>query len=81
MSNSYRTTWRDSARPIVQEVLKQTKGQSEKEVRKALREAYPFGERKYWPYKVWCDEVKLQLGLKKQKRIEQPENQTDLFNG
>lgn len=81
MSNSYRTTWRDSARPIIQRVLKDTLGQPEKEIRKAIREAYPFGERKYWPYKVWCDEVKLQLGLKKQKRIEQPANQTDLFNG
>ena len=21
---------------------------------KALRNGYPFGERKYWPYKAWC---------------------------
>jgi len=23
-----------------------------------VREAYPFGERKYWPYKVWCRRVR-----------------------
>ena len=22
-----------------------------------LRDAYPFGERKYWPYKVWLDAI------------------------
>lgn len=22
--------------------------------RRAIREAYPFGEREYWPYKAWC---------------------------
>jgi hypothetical protein len=24
-------------------------------------EAYPYGERKYWPYKVWLSEIKRQL--------------------
>jgi hypothetical protein len=27
------------------------------ELRKRLSAAYPFGERKYWPYKVWLSEV------------------------
>lgn len=27
-------------------------------VRAAVREAYPFGERAYHPYKVWCQAVK-----------------------
>lgn len=22
--------------------------------RRAIRDAYPFGERAYWPYKAWC---------------------------
>lgn len=26
--------------------------------REAVREAYPFGERAYWPYKVWLARVK-----------------------
>ena len=76
-----RGTWRDSAKPIIAQVLKDTKGQTEKEIRKALREAYPWGERRYHPYKIWCDEIKVQRGLKKRKQLIQPENQTDMFNG
>ena len=34
------------------------------ERRKALREAYPAGERKYHPYKVWLDEIARQTGRK-----------------
>lgn len=26
---------------------------SEKTIRRLLRDAYPFGERSYWPYKAW----------------------------
>jgi hypothetical protein len=28
---------------------------------RALREAYPFGERKMLPYRMWCKEVRLAL--------------------
>lgn len=61
MSTSY---WRDVAAPIIAGVLEQTKGQEEKEIRAALRAAYPFGERKYHPYKIWCSEVARQRGTK-----------------
>ena len=53
-------TWRERSAPVIREALKKTEGQPEKDIRKALRDAYPFGERKYWPYKVWLDEVKKQ---------------------
>lgn len=75
-------TWRDSARPIIQQVLKENRGKDEKEIKKALREAYPFGERRYHPYKIWLDEIKVQT-LKKKFGTQTefvPENQTDLFN-
>jgi len=74
-------TWRDVAKPIIALVLKDTQGKDEKEIRKALRAAYPWGQRKYHPYKIWCDEIKHQRGLKRRKQVIQPENQTDLFNG
>jgi hypothetical protein len=61
-------TWRAKARPIIKQVLKETEGQGEKEIRKALREAYPFGPRQYHPYKVWLDEIKVQRGLKPAKQ-------------
>ena len=62
-------TWRDRARPIIQQVLRETAGKSEKEIRQALRDAYPFGEREYHPYKIWCDEIQRQRGFKKKKQV------------
>lgn len=59
-----KTTWRDRARPVIRRVLEQTRGQSDAEIRKALRDAYPFGPRCYHPYKAWRDEIKVQRGQK-----------------
>jgi hypothetical protein len=55
-------TWRDVARPIIASVIRRHRNEPEEQVRKALREAYPWGERAMWPYKVWCSEVRRQLG-------------------
>lgn len=52
-----RDTWRSVARPIIARVLFETQGQDERAIRRALREAYPFGERRFWPYKCWLDEI------------------------
>lgn len=32
------------------------------ELRVKLREAYPFGDRAHWPYKVWLEEIRTALG-------------------
>jgi hypothetical protein len=40
-----------------------------KATRARLREAYPFGERKYHPYKIWLDEIRRQLGTTDKKGI------------
>jgi len=74
-------TWREIARPIIQKVIHETGAEDMKLLRKKLREAYPFGERKYFPYKVWCDEIKVQLGLKTFGRQPKPDdpNQLKLF--
>jgi hypothetical protein len=58
------STWRDSARPIIAKVLRETKGQDEKVIKKALRDAYPWGQRAMHPYKIWLDEIRRQRGLK-----------------
>ena len=34
-------------------VLEQNKGKSYAEIKKAMKGAYPFGERKHRPYKIW----------------------------
>jgi hypothetical protein len=55
-------TWRDAARPIIAEVIKEVGTDDMRKLRAALREAYPWGLRKYHPYKIWCNEIRVQLG-------------------
>jgi len=58
-------TWRDVARPTIARVLHETAGQTEAEIKCALFAAYPFFERRFWPYRVWLDEIKIQRGFKR----------------
>lgn len=74
-------TWRDYARPIIAKVLEVNKNADERATRKALKAAYPFGERKYHPYKIWLSEIQVQLNKKtlgKKKNIV-PKEQGKLF--
>lgn len=73
-------TWREHARPIISKVISDNKGKSQKEIKKALFEAYPYGERARHPYKIWCDEIKIQMSTKVSNVKPQPENQIDLFD-
>ena len=56
-----KSSWRSFCAPIIAKVLEETKGQSEKEIRAALSEKYPFGQRAMHPYKIWLDEIDRQL--------------------
>lgn len=50
-------TWRARARVVLREVFAELpEGATVKEARKAVRDAYPFGLRECYPYKVWLDE-------------------------
>lgn len=71
-----RLTWRQRMAPLIAQTLKETAGQPEKVIRRALRETWNdagFGERAMHPYKTWCDEVRRQRGLKKSKRPKKKE--------
>ncbi len=57
--------WRQQCAPIVARVLAENAGKSEAEVRAALRDAYPFGPRLYHPYRIWLDEISIQMGRRK----------------
>lgn len=75
-------TWRDIAKPIIREVLKVNAGKTDKEIKKALRDAYPWGERAMHPYKIWCDEIKVQRGKRKfneRKSDIVPDNQLSML--
>ncbi len=54
--------WRKIAAPIIAGVLAETNGMPAKEIRAALRQAYPFGVRRHHPYRIWLDEVRVQTG-------------------
>lgn len=71
-------TWRDEAAPIIYKVLQETKGKSDKEIRAALKVAYPFGERRYHPYKVWLSEIAKQR--KNKRTVAVVKEQLELFN-
>lgn len=58
------SSWRDRAAPIIRKVILDVGREDEKKLRKALHDAYPFGERDYTPYKIWLDEIKRQVGTK-----------------
>ena len=53
MSNQ---TWRDVAKAAISDVESQSKHMDYGAFKRALFDAYPFGERKYFPYKMWCSE-------------------------
>ena len=57
-------TWRAWIRPIVAEIVEMIKAcnMDEKEARREFREAWRWGPRKHWPYRVWRDEIALQTG-------------------
>ncbi len=57
--------WRMTAAPIIARVLAETAGKPPEEVRAALRAAYPFGVRRHHPYRIWCDEIRVQTGRRK----------------
>lgn len=69
--------WRMVARPIIAGIITAMPEASEKELRKAISAAYPFGARRWWPYKQWLKEVRWQLDRRFQQPI--PWDQTPLF--
>ncbi len=48
-------TWYDDARAVIAELHAALPADLPFPERvKAVREAYPYGERRRWPYKAWC---------------------------
>ena len=57
-------TWRERLRPAIAEVLAANRGIPLRLLRRRLRAAFPYAERRGWPYKVWLDEIRVQRGLR-----------------
>jgi len=54
-------TWRDVARPVIRQTLKQTQGNTYREIRSSLRKMYPFEKKQGYCYQVWLDEINRQM--------------------
>lgn len=82
-------TWREQLRPLITTTLAAHRGETEAEKRQALRDAWDaagYGPRQYFVYKIWCDEISVQLGKRvkrantKAERVYVPdERQEGLF--
>lgn len=55
-------SWRNECAPIIARIIAEHGREDLAETKRALNQAYPFGERAYWPYKVWLSEIHRQLG-------------------
>lgn len=74
MSQSY---WRNRAAAVIYEVLREMPPDSTiEQKRAALKKAYPFGERRMHPYKIWCDQVKKMLQIPKEPKTKNPQQPT-----
>lgn len=51
------TTWYERAQAHIRVVADDYNGDDLAQLEKTIRESYPFGERKYWPYKAWLKAV------------------------
>lgn len=56
-----KSPWRVKSAQVIYKIIKENSGITIKELRKKISKAYPFGERKYHPYKIWLDEVRIAL--------------------
>lgn len=63
-----RSSWRKEAAERINEVLRARPGAPIPELKAALRDAYPWGERASYPYDVWSAEVRHALAIREETR-------------
>lgn len=74
---THESHWRIEARKAIAQALKQTEGKPQDIVMTVIRDSYPFGERKRYPYKIWLDEVARMTGKKAKRKS--AKNEMDLI--
>jgi hypothetical protein len=60
--------WEQRAWQTIRPIVDANPDASEKQLRKLLRQAYPFGERGGWPYKVWLRCVSATIAARPRQR-------------
>ncbi len=53
--------WRNRAREVIRNCIAQNPEKHGKPLRAQIQAVYPFGMRQYTPYKIWLQEIKLQM--------------------
>lgn len=61
--------WRSIAAPIIRQVIEEVGRNDARALRKALLDAYPFGTKRYHPYRIWRDEIRRQLEGRQHRRL------------
>lgn len=60
--------WNVKSREVISAIVTEVGVDDEAALYRAILAAYPFGERRQWPYKVFCEEVKKTMaGIRLQK--------------
>lgn len=51
-----RVSWRLAARRSIAAVVAESRraGLSDTQIARAVRDSYPWGPRRWWPYRAWC---------------------------
>jgi hypothetical protein len=60
-------TWKEKSLDLISRIVLSMPNAGLNDVIKAVDAAYPFGERKYYPYKAWLQAKREILGLQKKK--------------
>jgi murein L,D-transpeptidase YafK len=64
--------WRTRAREVIAEVEQEHRNATLAEFKAALKAAYPFGQRQYGPYKIWCQEQRYAIARFRARTEPQP---------
>jgi hypothetical protein len=71
--------WRHTSKKIIEQVMFENRAADEKELRKKISDACPFGQRSMHPYKIWLSEVKAQLRIRGLGKANKTKDQKTLF--
>ena len=80
--NQVMDTWRERARITIWKTARENSQLPETDMRIKISDAYPFCERRYYPYQAWLAEVKLYFNPaygKKRNGKQDDKRQSKLF--
>lgn len=74
------SSWRDHSREVIDQITRDMGITDPDALEKAIRAAYPFGERAHWPYRVFNEEVRRHMAIVRDlKRLGLPKDTGPLF--